>query len=189
VDISTKQKSFSTVDIPSDIRGDVVTTNGEGLEVRWTNDIKGYGSNHTTRLSNDALRYLVLCGNVAPPTAMSPRVLWDDARFRKDVQDITYDSYMQDDTALLAALQQLHTHGLLVLTDVPEAETSVSTIAERIGPLKSTFYGMTWVRVSQPCCGTDCPLTKTFRMYARFLRPRTSHTRQETWASTWICFT
>ncbi|KAK5126959.1 hypothetical protein LTR85_008317 [Meristemomyces frigidus] len=51
---------------------------------------------------------------------------------------------MSDDSVLNQALQHLHTHGLLFLTNVPESEKSVATIAERIGPVKNTFYGYTW---------------------------------------------
>ncbi|OQO04189.1 hypothetical protein B0A48_10799 [Cryoendolithus antarcticus] len=51
---------------------------------------------------------------------------------------------MQDDSTLLTALRQLQTHGLVFLTEVPGSPESVARIAERIGPLKNTFYGMTW---------------------------------------------
>jgi len=144
VDVSTKQKLFSTIDIPSElrVRADSAATD-DGLQLRWTNDIKGYDQDHVTHLSGDSLRSLTVTGTFDLHTDMPRRILWDDRRFRA-VRDITYDSYMQDDSVLNEAVNRLFTHGLLFVTAVPDSDVSVSRIAERIGPLKNTFYGMTW---------------------------------------------
>jgi len=143
VDVSTKQKLFSTVDIPLDVQGTARNTE-DGVHIRWTNDIAGYGPEHVTHIPNASLQSIVEHGCATPEFKPPQRVLWEDKRFRADVQDMPYDAYMGDDATLHRAVRQLHTHGLLFLTNVPEAESSVATIAERIGPLKNTFYGMTW---------------------------------------------
>ena len=67
---------------------------------------------------------------------------WDALSY--DVVNIDYTDYVQKDNTLYGALRHLWSHGLLFVTNVPEVETSVSTIAERIGPVKETFYGYTW---------------------------------------------
>jgi alpha-ketoglutarate-dependent taurine dioxygenase len=51
---------------------------------------------------------------------------------------------MHDDATLFRALQQLHIYGMLIVRNVPDDENSVSNIGERIGPIKTTFYGYTW---------------------------------------------
>ena len=61
-----------------------------------------------------------------------------------DYSDFDYESYMNDDAILYRALQQLRSHGLTFVTNSPGIEKSISTIAERIGPVKDTFYGYTW---------------------------------------------
>ncbi|KAI6910944.1 Clavaminate synthase-like protein [Hortaea werneckii] len=145
VDQSTRQKLFSSTQIPYGISATVEPgTNREVVRLKWTGDIPNFPEDHVTELSVHALRNLV---NVACPTSnpeLPSKVLWDDVSFREDVRDLDYKAYMSDDSVLHQALQYLHTHGLVFLTNVPEQESSVATIAERIGPVKNTFYGYTW---------------------------------------------
>ncbi|RMY47380.1 hypothetical protein D0863_15648 [Hortaea werneckii] len=145
VDQSNRQKLFWTTQIPSDISATVEPgTNPEVVRLKWTGDIPNFPKDHVTELSVQALRNLVNVACPTPSPELPSKVLWDDASFREDVRDLDYEAYMSDDSVLHQALQYLHTHGLVFLTNVPEQESSVSTIAERIGPVKNTFYGYTW---------------------------------------------
>ena len=147
LDPSTKQKLFSTADVPSDIKSRAITQDTSGVTLLWENDILGYGEDHVTTLDMDTIRSLRDFG--AAPSAETPgyepgkQLVWDAQQYRQ-LEDVDYDAYMQDEATLYRALQQLHTYGLLFLRNVPEDEKSVSTIAERIGPVKNTFYGYTW---------------------------------------------
>jgi alpha-ketoglutarate-dependent taurine dioxygenase len=147
LDPSTKQKLFSTADIPSDIKTRAIAQDTSGVTLLWENDIPGYGDEHATTLEMDAVRSIRDSG--AAPSADTPgyepgkQLVWDAQQYRQ-LEDIDYEAYMQDEATLFRALQQLHTYGLLFLRNVPEDEKSVSTIAERIGPVKNTFYGYTW---------------------------------------------
>lgn len=143
VDSSTKQKLFSTADIPSGIRARAVAQTSGGTSILWDQDVPGYDRGHTTELSSEVLRNLAHTGFVAIPYSPGQQVLWD-AETVNQVTDIDYEAYMQDDMVLYKALHLLHTHGLLFVSNVPESERSVSTIGERIGPIKNTFYGYTW---------------------------------------------
>lgn len=145
VDPSTRQKLFSTVEIPDEIQAMEESSEDPSLvRLRWSKDVPGVGEDHVTEMPLDVLRNLANNGSSITAPKPPKRVLWDDRMYREDVQDIEYEAYMSDDSALHQALQHLHSHGLLFLTNVPEAESSVSTIAERIGPVKNTFYGYTW---------------------------------------------
>ncbi|KAK5129266.1 hypothetical protein LTR08_003645 [Meristemomyces frigidus] len=145
VDPSTKQKLFSTTDIPATIGGTASSSDDEEFcTLRWTDDVPGFPDDHVTTLPKDMLREFVTTGGPVASPKPSERVTWSPDRFRRDVQDVEYEAYMSDDSVLHQALQKLHTHGLLFLTNVPESESSVSAVAERIGPLKNTFYGSTW---------------------------------------------
>lgn len=146
VDPSTKQKLFSTADIPLSIGARSVAQSQRGsVTIKWDNDLPGYGPDHWTSIEIEVLRGLMESG--IPPSAfqepLPARTLWD-AHAYQERQDIDYEAYMQDDAVLLKALRQLHSHGLLFLTNVPESENSVAAITERIGPVKNTFYGYTW---------------------------------------------
>lgn len=153
LDPSTKQKIFSTADIPSDIKTRAIARGTSGVTILWENDISGYGDEHATTIDMDTFRSLRDVGGApsADTSAYEPgkQLIWDANQYRQ-LQDIDYDAYMQDGATLFHALQQLHTFGLLFLRNVPEDEKSVSNIAERIGPLKNTFYGYTWDVKSVP---------------------------------------
>ncbi|KAK0273983.1 hypothetical protein LTS00_015625 [Friedmanniomyces endolithicus] len=121
------------------------TTEQEEIRLQWTNDVAGYDGEHESTFGADLLRRTAGTLDSVPAVAPLPkRVHWSAAQQAADVPDVAYEAYMSDDSTLHQALLTLHTHGLLFLTSVPENEASVSSIVERIGPLKNTFYGSTW---------------------------------------------
>ncbi|KAK5677568.1 hypothetical protein LTS10_010140 [Elasticomyces elasticus] len=147
VDASTRQKLFSTVDIPHNVQAVVQPAEPQATHVKmtWINDIPGHDADHESVINLDTLCRLarVVIPDVSP---LPSRSLWSaglDGQ-TKVPDTVTYDAYMSDDTALYRVLLMLRTHGLLFLTNVPESSDSVSKIVERIGPLKNTFYGSTW---------------------------------------------
>nr|OQO26894.1 hypothetical protein B0A51_08347 [Rachicladosporium sp. CCFEE 5018] len=142
-DSSTRQKLQLTANIELDASAASVDVNGDAVSIVWNVNGKNAGL-HVTELSIKELAHLAGLGDDGPMPNLPSRRPWLDDDFRSEAQDITFDAYMQDDSILLKALRQLQTHGLVFLTKVPDSSDSVSQIAERIGPLKNTFYGMTW---------------------------------------------
>jgi hypothetical protein len=51
---------------------------------------------------------------------------------------------MEDDSLLHDVIKQLRVHGLAFVNNIPGLESSLVTIATRMGPIKDTFYGQTW---------------------------------------------
>lgn len=145
VHISSKQKLYSTVDIPSDIEVKSISDGNatETFDLHWSKDVPGFGTDHTTTIRKSTLQELVSSGAAVTPFSpeLSRPVPWDS---KSTFPDFDYEEYMKDDTALLKAIEQLQTYGLVFVTNVPGLESSVSDIAERIGPIKDTFYGRTW---------------------------------------------
>jgi gamma-butyrobetaine dioxygenase len=144
VDPSTRQRLFTTAEIPETICAIPVEGTDSTLSFRWKDDVPGYGEDHITTFNRAVLDSIQKFGQVEKPDDFPERVLWDAKTFENDVRNIDYDQYMSDDAVLYKALEALHTHGLIFLQNVPESEASVAKITERIGPLKNTFYGMTW---------------------------------------------
>ena len=144
VDPSTKQKNFSTIDIPEDVEGTLLMNNNSRVRLSWKNDVPGCTADHCTEIGAPTLRRIRSEGAAVTTPANFNRVLWDAEMFARDVADVSYADYMENNEVLHTALKNLRTYGLMFLTDVPESELSVSKIAERIGPLKNTFYGSTW---------------------------------------------
>jgi gamma-butyrobetaine dioxygenase len=144
VDSSTRQKLFSTVDIPPEITIRIVTELPNGVMVEWDNDLPGFDESHKSIFENEIFDAMAARGTSKPLHALPRRRFWSDTEFRNEAPDLAYEAYMEDDATLYKALQQLHSHGLLFLNNVPESPDSVSRIVQRIGPLKNTFYGETW---------------------------------------------
>lgn len=144
---SSKQRLFSTAEIPTSIRARSVAPSPSqpaAVDILWTDDTPGFGQNHTTTLSLNALREISKAGITLGPFQIPPAslVVWDANS--ETLPDYSYGKYMSDDATLYQVISQLHTHGLVFIVDTPGIEKSVSTIGERIGPVKDTFYGKTW---------------------------------------------
>lgn len=144
---STKQRLYSTADIPVNItvRSINAAQNApDSVEITWNQDVPCFESSHVTTLKRKMLRELVASGATTTPffNNLSQPVQWDASS--NNIQDFDYQAYMENDGILLRVIEQLQTQGLAFVTNVPGIEASVSTIAERIGPVKDTFYGRTW---------------------------------------------
>ena len=63
-----------------------------------------------------------------------------------DVLWVDYEEYMSSEETLFKFVQHLSLYGLAFLRNVPEGkkQNAVAELAERIGNLKTTFYGATW---------------------------------------------
>lgn len=142
VDTSTRQKRFDSADIPANIRIRNLEIKPDNVVITWKHDVSGFGPDHETVLSNDWLAR----SSKAPVTHdyLGGKLAWDVSHLKNSSLDFDYDEYMSDDKALFDVLQQLQMYGLVFIKNVPEAESSVIQTANRIGPLKNTFYGDTW---------------------------------------------
>ncbi|CAG8099128.1 unnamed protein product [Penicillium nalgiovense] len=143
---STKQRLFSTADIPTNVHARVVEVDAlsESVSIAWENDVPGHRKEHVTEMSMAALRNIVQSGQ-APGShqdSFLPPVLWSQEPL--NLPDYDYDAYMKDDHTLYQLISQLRTEGLAFVTNIPGREESLATIATRIGPIKDTFYGQTW---------------------------------------------
>jgi gamma-butyrobetaine dioxygenase len=143
VDQSTRQKRFDSADIPSNIRIREIQSRGTNdVILTWKHDVAGFGPEHTTILPYSWLKQ----------TPYSPvthayeggKYAWNHLGLKARMQTFDYNEYMSDDKALFDLLQQLQSHGIAFIKNLPEAESSVIQTANRIGPLKNTFYGETW---------------------------------------------
>ena len=57
---------------------------------------------------------------------------------------VSYADYMTNDAKFAASMRNLQRTGLIFVKDIPDSREEVEKIATRMGPLRNTFYGMTW---------------------------------------------
>lgn len=143
VDASTRQKRFDSADIPANIRiRNLEAKPGNVVVITWKHDVPGFGPDHETVLNADHLGF----SPHYPVTHdyLGGKFAWDHASLENSRLDFDYNEYISDEKVLFDVLQQLQMYGLVFIKNVPEAESSVVQTANRIGPLKNTFYGDTW---------------------------------------------
>lgn len=143
VDPHSKQRSFRTSDIPKDIYPRHVKWDGTQLEVKWFNDIHGYGEEHTSQWNYKYLAKPITDTHATTSKNMSP-FRWSGPMMNKMQHWVSYEDYMNDDVQFTAAMRNLSRLGLIFVKNVPKSREMVEKIATRMGPLRNSFYGSTW---------------------------------------------
>ena len=152
VDPSNRQRNFLTSDIPLDVEiRDIQVNDDHSWTVEWTNDIPNAGPGHTSTFSQSQLREFLNFDHEDPfRDYRSQAKYWKRKDFEKDGLTIGFETFMTDRATLKTTLQELRKYGLAFVKDVPPDAASVKNIAERLGPVKNTFYGETWDVKSKP---------------------------------------
>lgn len=147
IDSSTSQKLFETADIPLGINIKSAHDNADGsTTIEWQNDISGY-KDHT---STYPLKFFKDNDN---PTSHKKatfndkffhRTLWNRDVMASRNSAIDYSGFINDPNVLFHALTRFQELGLVFLSNVPSEPDSINRIANRIGPIRNTFYGPVW---------------------------------------------
>ena len=156
VDPDSGQKNFSTADLPDApaLLSAEVTPAGS-LQIVWANDVLSQGASHTSTYSASEITSWCHDHGVRTPHVLPvERTLWDRATYNNLLSSgycrISYTDWLHDEDAFWDAFSKLCETGLIFVAGVPESETEVATIANRIGILQYTFYGFTWDVRSKP---------------------------------------
>eukprot|EP00123_Amoebidium_parasiticum_P015601 comp23057_c0_seq1/m.36927 comp23057_c0_seq1/g.36927 ORF comp23057_c0_seq1/g.36927 comp23057_c0_seq1/m.36927 type:complete len:456 (-) comp23057_c0_seq1:498-1865(-) len=71
------------------------------------------------------------------------QMLWNGS-LKADIPDVQFADFTSSDKALHRSLESLHRLGFFFVRNMPDKLGNVRKVAERMGPLRNTFYGMTW---------------------------------------------
>ncbi|KAI1263715.1 Clavaminate synthase-like protein [Xylariaceae sp. FL1019] len=146
VDPDSGQKRFATADVPDALRiKDAVCADDGSLHLTWHQDFFT-GVDHTSVYSPQLW---------VPNKHSNVSHEWQYQRWDRDAMVslapfYAYDDFARDGAQYEAALRTLHMYGLVILRDVPIAESAVENIASRLGELQHTLYGLTWDVKSKP---------------------------------------
>lgn len=144
VDLSTGQRNFSFTEIPVSINAVLQKIDEDHVShVTWENDVHGFDASHVSTFTAPRVKKLT-----SAPLSMTQRwtgrPLWNKAAFTQGGCWTDYEDYIGDESSLKSTLSSLHRDGLVFVRNVPSEPSAVANIAERIGPLRNTFYGSTW---------------------------------------------
>ncbi|RKP12399.1 hypothetical protein BJ684DRAFT_11528 [Piptocephalis cylindrospora] len=137
----TRQKLHGSGDIPGEIQPSSVNLTDQGLKVRWAKNStteKEHVSTYPREWLKDQLD-----PSEAPKKAFRPTP-WKATDLDPSSLQIPYKDFMHSDSALRIALSLLTERGVCFLDGIPGEERAIEGIAERIGPIRDTFYGKTW---------------------------------------------
>jgi alpha-ketoglutarate-dependent taurine dioxygenase len=143
VDPHSKQRNFRTSDIPAKVRPRRMRWIDHKLEVLWKDDIPGFDDSHVSLYRSNDLQFPLLFASGSSSRTRT-KLLWNKEIMERVQHWITYDEYMNDDARFAKAMRSLARYGLIFVKDIPDSREMVEKIATRIGPLRNTFYGMTW---------------------------------------------
>ncbi|RHZ73096.1 hypothetical protein CDV55_107038 [Aspergillus turcosus] len=144
VDEHSKQRKFRSTDIPPLIAPRDIKWDGKKLQIQWRSDIEGWSPDHVSKYDVEALRDQ----GANPPRwhtgTARRRFLWDKWAMTANQHWVSYEDYMNDEKAFSRAMRYLALMGIIFVKDIPDSREMVEKIATRMGPLRNTFYGMTW---------------------------------------------
>ncbi|KAJ5917179.1 hypothetical protein N7466_010733 [Penicillium verhagenii] len=143
VDRHSKQRSFRTNDIPANIRPRHVKWDGQHLEIQWATDTPGASPDHMSRWHHSYLLNPTINTHSLVPRSKRPTI-WDRKSMNKLQHWVSYEDYLTDNSKMAASMRNLQRMGLIFIKDIPESREAVEKIATRMGPLRNSFYGMTW---------------------------------------------
>lgn len=147
IDSSTSQKLFETADIPLEINIKSAQDNADGsTTIEWQNDISGY-DNHTSTYPRQFFKDSdspISRKKATFNDRFSLRTLWNQDMMASRSSAIDYSGFINDPDALFHALTRFQELGLVFISNVPSEPNCINRIANRIGPIRNTFYGPVW---------------------------------------------
>lgn len=174
---SSGQKTFHTHDLPARPQPQSVelvadaATGRQRLRVAWAAAATATGDTdagraakaaHVSEYDGPDLYYALAQLQVPAYPMQLPRRLWDRRTMEAALRPVAYADWMADAAAVDAAgrpvahaefyrgLLDLYQLGLVIVDGVPDDETAVRAIAERIGRIQPTFYGELFDVVAKP---------------------------------------
>ncbi|KAI0029107.1 Trimethyllysine dioxygenase [Vararia minispora EC-137] len=134
----TKQRLFSTFDIPPDIEPASARPTPEGLEVVW----QPASMPHTSLYPWSWLHYNTY--DPPRPPEESEKVLWG-AKIQQDPPTVAYEEAMADDGyGLYKWLSKIDRFGFCFVSGVPPTPEATEELTLRMGFIRETHYGKFW---------------------------------------------
>ncbi|RIA99708.1 hypothetical protein C1645_684564 [Glomus cerebriforme] len=162
-----RQKLLSSSEVPLDIKPISINFTSDKLEIIWDKGLRPISiKNHTNNDSSSnephksiyPISFLYSYSTEQNISKLHYNhlkpLLWDRSTLLNSSQNLwnSYDDYMSSNKSLLVSLKQIWDYGLVFIKNVPTDDDGkgIINVAERIGTIKSTFYGKLFDVESKP---------------------------------------
>lgn len=153
-DPGSGNKTFASIEIPTDIGIADVRAGDDGLAITFSNDIPRYaqGGGHEmllpwasveVALKRRGMEHMALPRRRAVLRRTGVQY-WDRATLDGQVRRIDYGEFMRGGEAFWDAVIDICRLGIVYLRNVPRDEAAVVDITTRIANIRETFYGRTF---------------------------------------------
>lgn len=137
----THERTFSLLSIPTDIKATDVEYNEESLSIKW---------DHNHHESTFSLKWLINNDySNAIHTPESKAIQWN-CSLVDQLKKHDYNQIMQDNLSLKNWMIDLEKYGITLVKNMENTETAVNDVARRIGHLRETNFGKTFIVKSKP---------------------------------------
>jgi gamma-butyrobetaine dioxygenase len=151
VNPSDRQRNYHWAEIPPDIAVESFDIDENGTyTVRWKNDVPGFENHVSQYTKEDVMEAAFFQRRHGHTVHQRPIRLWDGSSYDLNSCTLPYDDFMEQDKTLSRALHILHQSGLVFVNQIPKDDMNVGRLAERLGTLRNTFYGLMWDVKSVP---------------------------------------
>ena len=130
--VGRRQLRLTDLDLHINTKKITCIENGK-LEIVWPDE-------HISLFSSDWLREHAYSTDIKTEHCFEPRLLYDD--YRKEILPIPYDTVNKDDSGLFDALTQVQHTGLCFIEDSPPKPGILESLANRIGPIQESNFGL-----------------------------------------------
>ena len=136
------QRLLTTLEDP--IPANIDVKGSEAVEVKWRD------GHHSQYPYGWLLANSYLHNNVTKETSNKREItLWDSSSMvTVNPPGVNYNDVVTDDKKLLALLRNLYQYGFCFVLDTPCTKESMMEVADRIGPILNSYYGLQWHMVA-----------------------------------------
>ena len=137
------QRLLDTLEDP--IPANIDVEGSETVEVKWRDG-------HHSQYPYSWLLANTYChNNVTRETSGNKRemALWDSSSWATvNPPGVNYDEVVTDDKKLLTLLKNIYRYGFCFVLDTPCTKESMMVVADKIGPILNSYYGLQWHMVA-----------------------------------------
>lgn len=134
----TKQRLFSTFEIPEDVHPSSVVAEKEYLKIRWAHD------GHESVYQGQWLQRNSYDPRMDVADDKIPKIPWTPESLVKGIPRVEFSNVMDSEAGVAEWTKKIHQYGFCLIDSVPETTQDTEKLCERLAYIRETHYGRFW---------------------------------------------